>query len=78
MAIIDGEPQWTDDANKALRFARKEDADALKAWWCMTAISIEHIWPQCDACNISAGWNETESGGGQPIIEKCPECGYRA
>jgi hypothetical protein len=44
MAIIDGEPQWTEDPNKALRFARKEDADNLKAWWCMTAISTEHRW----------------------------------
>jgi hypothetical protein len=44
MAIIDGEPQWTGDANKALRFARKEDADNLKAWWCMTATSTEHSW----------------------------------
>ena len=44
MAIIDGEPQWTDDANKALRFARKEDADNLRAWWCMTAESTEHTW----------------------------------
>ena len=44
MAIIDGEPQWTDDVNKALRFARKEDADNLRTWWCMTAKSTEHIW----------------------------------
>lgn len=44
MTIIDGEPQWTDDVNKALRFARKEDADNLRAWWCMTAESTEHCW----------------------------------
>jgi len=39
-----GAPIWTDDPEKALRFARKEDADNFLSWWCLTAISTEHIW----------------------------------
>jgi hypothetical protein len=43
-AFIDGRPEWTSDADKALRFARKKDADDFKLFWCMTAESTEHMW----------------------------------
>lgn len=39
-------PNWTQDANRALRFARKEDADAY-IWdigW-TEAFATEHMWP---------------------------------
>jgi hypothetical protein len=42
--FVDGKPEWTTDPNRALRFARKEDADNFKAFWCETAISSEHMW----------------------------------
>jgi hypothetical protein len=40
------EPAWTKDANKALRFARKVDADTfiLDAGW-TEAFASEHMWP---------------------------------
>lgn len=39
-----GVTSWTTDPNKALRFARKEDADNFKSFWCVTAVSTEHTW----------------------------------
>lgn len=42
--FVDGKPEWTTDPNRALRFARKEDADNFKAFWCETAISTDHMW----------------------------------
>lgn len=42
--FVDGKPEWTTDPNRALRFARKEDADNFKAFWCATATSTSHMW----------------------------------
>ena len=42
--FVDGKPEWTTDPNRALRFARKEDADNFKAFWCETATSTSHMW----------------------------------
>ena len=44
VGFIDGKNEWTTNPNRALRFARKEDADNFKSWWCRTAISVEHRW----------------------------------
>lgn len=40
------EPDWIKDANRALRFARKDDADAYinDIGW-TEAFASEHIWP---------------------------------
>jgi len=40
--FVDGKSEWTINPNRALRFARKEDADNFKAFWCETAKSTEH------------------------------------
>jgi hypothetical protein len=43
----DGEPPlWTDDANKALRFARQEDAEAFIRWRGLGGGvgATEHLW----------------------------------
>jgi hypothetical protein len=39
-------PLWTSDANKALRFARQEDAEAFIRWKSLSggAKATEHIW----------------------------------
>jgi hypothetical protein len=44
VGIVNRKPVWTTDPNKALRFARKEDADSFKSFWCDTAMSTEHLW----------------------------------
>jgi hypothetical protein len=38
---------WTDDANKAIRFARFEDAEAVRCWMVTggkLAKSVQHGW----------------------------------
>ena len=42
--FVDGKPEWTTNHERALRFARKEDADNFKSFWCETATSTEHMW----------------------------------
>lgn len=40
------EPHWTQDASKAIRFARKVDAEAYieDMGWCYDIKPVEHMW----------------------------------
>jgi len=43
-SFTDGDFKWTADANEALRFSRKEDAENFKASFRITAQATEHTW----------------------------------
>lgn len=61
--------RWTADANEAVRFARKQDAENMIGLWSLcAAAAVEHMW--CDppsALETRSELNEVE----------CDECGAK-
>lgn len=68
----DYDEHWTDDTNKALRFARREDAQAYSnhiGWTSPPVRIVEHMWPALT--NSSHEWFVFKEG----WPESCRRCG---
>jgi hypothetical protein len=75
---------WTHDSSKALRFSRREDAEALRNFLCLpVAFVSEHIWSvSCPASNPveregvshpDDAWNEERASGYRTPAQPTPE-----
>lgn len=64
--------RWTNDANEAVRFARKADAENVIGLWSLVAAATEHMWCGGPAAETPAPQHKFEEGGQQG---KCYRCG---